>query len=516
VDIILIMHDGNPMHRENSGGTFAPWCVLGSFFVLVPGTRALATTGVPPAIPAHLISLRADADPEAVARDFGLTPVNVYRYAVKGFSTTVPAEQMDALKHDNRVVTVEGNGRVEPCAQTIVSGVIRMGITNFPLAHINGVDERINVDVAVLDSGIQTNHPDLNVVHAVGFADPGLNGDDCNGHGTHVAGIVGALDNNIGVVGAAPGVRRWSVQVLGPTQYATANLLAGLDYIAQHADEIEVLNASLAGDGTSYEIVHQAVSNLVTMGIVFVAAAGNSSRDILGGTLTQGSMQNTTPAAFPEVAAITAIDSNQTNPDGTTNLNFDTLWISSNFSIVPKSPSLVNSPGAGIDLAEPGVKITSTYLTNGYATLTGTSMACAHASGLVALYIAANGRAHSAQDVYRIRQALVDSAQPQSAWANFPNTDDYDGNPEPLGVASLSWIPRMRFLRETTKPGGLQLNFSTLPGYTHTIQYKTSVNGTNAWSTLASTNGTGSPLTVVDNAATNSARVYRLATQPAP
>src|ERR1019366_2306934 len=154
-------------------------------------------------------------------------------------------------------------------------------------------------------------------------------------------------------------------------------------------------------------------------------------------------------------------------------------------------------------------KITSTYLTNGYATLTGTSMACAHASGLVALYIAANGRAHSAQDVYRIRQALVDSAQPQSAWGNMSGARDYDGNPEPLGVASLSWIPSMRFLSETMKPGGLQIDFSTLPGYTHTVQYRTSVNGTNAWSTPASTNGTGSPLTVVDNTATNSARVYR-------
>jgi subtilisin family serine protease len=483
---------------------------------------------VPPTVPANIIALRADADPEAVARDYGLTPVNVYRYALKGFSATVPPEQMDALEQDSRVVSVGANDKFYPCAQTITSGVIRMGITNFPLAHINGVDERISVDVAVLDTGIQTNHPDLNVVHAVGFADPGLNGDDWDGHGTHVAGIIGALDNNIGVVGVAPGVRLWSVQVLGPTQSATANVLAGLDYIAQHADEIEMVNASLAANGTSYEIVHQAVSNLVSMGIVFVAGAGNNGQDILGPSRTQGSANNTIPAAFPEVATISAMESNPlwlnddgtlyTYPDGSYAQNpyFDQIWHSSNVSFTNKTPRLVNSPGAGIDLAEPGVKITSTYLTNGYATLTGTSMACAHASGLVALYIAANGRAHSAQDVYRIRQALVDSAQPQSAWGNPSGSGDYDGNPEPLGVASLSWIPAMRFSGEAMKAGEFQMNFSTLPGYTHTVQYRTSVNGTNAWSTLTSTNGTGSPVTVVDGAATANARIYRLATQPAP
>ena len=152
---------------------------------------------------------------------------------------------MDALKQDSRVVLVGGNGRFYPCAQMVPSGVIRMGITNFPLAHINGVDERINVDVAVLDGGIQTNHPDLNVVHAVDCTGSGIV-DDQDGHGTHVAGIIGALDNGFGVVGVAPGARLWSVRVLEASGYgSTSMVLAGLDYIAQNADEIEVVNASL-------------------------------------------------------------------------------------------------------------------------------------------------------------------------------------------------------------------------------------------------------------------------------
>jgi subtilisin family serine protease len=280
--------------------TMTTWCAVYLSLVPLSDTRAVATTVIAP-IPANVIALRSDADPEAVARDFGLTPVNVYRYALKGFSATVPAGVVNALKQDSRVVTVEGNGRFEPCVQTVSFGLIRMGITNFPLAHIDGGDHRINVNVAVLDTGIQTNHPDLNVVHAVGFADPGLNGDDWNGHGTHVAGIIGALDNDFGVVGVAPGVRRWSVQVIGPTQSALANILAGLDYIAQHADEIEVVNARIGGTpGTGYEAFHQAVSNVVSMGIVFVAGAGNTGRDILGTSLTQGASDNTMPAGTAE------------------------------------------------------------------------------------------------------------------------------------------------------------------------------------------------------------------------
>lgn len=141
-------------------------------------------------------------------------------------------------------------------------------------------------------------------------------------------------------------------------------------------------------------------------------------------------------------------------------------------------------------------------------------MAAAHVSGLVALYIAADGRAHSAAEVYQLRQTLIDSAQPQSAWQTA-DTLDPDGNQEGLAIASLSWIPRMKFLSAKKQPAGFEMNFSTLPGYTHTVQSHTNATATNAWSTLTTTNGTGSPATVVDPI-TNTARYYRLETPPAP
>src|SRR5438552_13539518 len=113
--------------------------------------------------------------------------------------------------------------------------------------------------------------------------------------------------------------------------------------------------------------------------------------------------------------------------------NFSERTGFSNFSGSPKSPSLVSSPGLGIDLAAPGVGIVSTYIGSSYATLDGTSMASPHVVGLVALYIANNGRAHSSNDVIRIRQALIDTVLPQSAWNPVDGTTyDPDGNPEGL------------------------------------------------------------------------------------
>ena len=192
-----------------------------------------------------IVSLPPTADPKATAKAMGLHPKFVYGAwkkpawfkgnPFKGFAVTLDGAGLARLDGDARVQDVSLDGRVTVCDQTNGLGFLRMGITNFPVAQINGRDERLDVNVAVLDTGIQidttnlaTNavfnttihpaHPDLPpVVHAVGLGSPGYYGDDFDGHGTEMAGIIGALDNNIGVVGVAPGVRLWSVQVFGPT-----------------------------------------------------------------------------------------------------------------------------------------------------------------------------------------------------------------------------------------------------------------------------------------------------------
>jgi subtilisin family serine protease len=214
-----------------------------------------------------------------------------------------------------------------------------MGITNFPVAHITGRDNTpaglpyghcLNVNVAVMDTGVDLRHwiwcdtngcssyytnNLLNFIEYVECADPGTYADDWNGHGTHVSGIIGAMDRGFGVVGVAPGARIHDIQVMGPTQSTWTNFLAGVDYIVQHADEIEVANASLEGlAGTNHPsapatAIRQAISNAVSHGIVFVVAAGNDGYDVYGPDGIFGTADDILPASAPEALTVSAMNS---------------------------------------------------------------------------------------------------------------------------------------------------------------------------------------------------------------
>ena len=489
---------------------------VGLFFFLQISIGSVKAAVVTTNAPISIVTLRAGVNPDNFVAEFRLAPTHVYHHALNGFAAPTDASAITGLRQDPRVLAVEADGEFILHSQTFPTGIIRMGVTNFPVAHINGMDNRINVDVAVMDSGIQTNHPDLNVFQAVDCTGSGLNGNDWLGHGTHVAGIIGALDNDFGVVGVAPGVRLWSVQVVGTHSTAWSEFIAGCDFISAHADKISVVNASLGGstfNSNPYIAVHFAVSNLVSQGIVFVASAGNSFSDITGDDGEFGTPDDIIPAAFSEVMAVSAMD--PTN---------DTIWTSSNGSSLPKSPSYVNSPGLAIDLAAPGVNILSTYIGGSYITGTGTSAAAPHVAGLVALYIAANGRATNAAGVYKIRQAIVDNGQSQSSWQppyyapwGCYCTLDPDGNPEPLAMPSEKWVPQPKILAVSPTVPGAQVSFQTVPGYTYTVQYCNSLAPSNQWSNLTSTNGNGSLTTVtVSDSTPSTARFYRLSRQPTP
>lgn len=489
--------------------------LVAALFFSVSLVRAVTVPVVTNAPPAHIVTLRSDADPEAVAHDFGLMPRFCYHYACKGFAATVPTNQLAALRADPRVVAVEGNGRVYLCAQTNSTGWSRMGMNHFPMVHYN---TKINVDVAIMDTGVQTNHPDLNVYRAVAFADTNLPPDDWYGHGTHVAGICGALDNDLGVVGVAPGVRIWSIRIIGPTESGWDNILAGWDYVAQHADEISVVNMSFSNNGTAPTplAAGQSISNLVNRGVLLIAAAGNNSVDILGYDGIYGTDDDQMPAANPFVCAVSAM----MDFDGLLGDDYFAIDFS-NYSGTNAHHYFVNSPGLGIDVCAPGYEILSTTTNSSYEIGTGTSSAAPHVAGLAALYIAANGRATNAAGVFKIRQAIIDAAQPQSLWnilfnPSNPNTYDLDDNHEGMAQPSLSWIPAMKFTGAQKQTNGLALNFTTLPGYAHTVQYRAALTGSGAWTNLVTTNGTGDRFTVLDASATNSTRFYRLATSPAP
>src|SRR3989442_895979 len=146
------------------------WLLIVFLAVLGFGQSSLAVT-VTTNAPGHIVTIRSGVDVDGLVKKFNLKPSHIYRHALNGFAAPMDSAVIEKLKQDGRILAVEADGHIVPCGKTIPAGILRMGITNFPVAHINGQDNRINVDVAVLDTGIQTNHPDLNVGQAVGFAD---------------------------------------------------------------------------------------------------------------------------------------------------------------------------------------------------------------------------------------------------------------------------------------------------------------------------------------------------------
>ncbi|MDZ4655649.1 MAG: S8 family peptidase [Coriobacteriia bacterium] len=208
------------------------------------------------------------------------------------------------------------------------------------------------VKVAIVDTGIDTTHPDLaaNVMGGMSAVNYTRKYTDDNGHGTHVAGIVAALDNSIGVVGVGPDIDLYAVKVLNRKGSGyISDIIEGLDWC--QSAEMDVVNMSL-GTGVYLQSFHDAVNSLYESGVVVVAAAGNDGND---------SAVNY-PAAFPEVIAVGA--TTQT----------DTL-------------AYFTCTGPEVELSAPGSNIYSTYKNGGYATLSGTSMASPHVTGAAALVL---------------------------------------------------------------------------------------------------------------------------------
>ena len=210
------------------------------------------------------------------------------------------------------------------------------------------------IKVGIIDTGISNTHPDLlaNIKGGVNTINPRKNWNDDNGHGSHVAGIVAAIDNNIGVIGVGPAIDLYAIKVLDRNGSGyLSDVIEGIQWAV--ANNMQVVNMSL-GTASNIQSFHDAVIAAKNAGIVTVAAAGN------GGGSTNESV--IFPAAYPEAIAVSATD------------NTDTIaWWSSR--------------GPEVDLAAPGVSIYSTYKGTGYATLSGTSMAAPHVAGSAALVL---------------------------------------------------------------------------------------------------------------------------------
>lgn len=392
----------------------------------------------------------ADAAREAagLAQRHGFRVGHVYSHALKGFSAGLQPAAVAALRNNPRIEAVESDILMHVVAQTLPTGVDRIDADVNAVADIDNTATGVDVDIAIIDTGIDDDNPgELNVAGGTHFytsssGPPWQRGqyqdsnyDDDNGHGSHVAGTAGAIDDNDQVVGAAPGARLWAVKVLDASGSGyLSDIIAGVDWVTANAATIEVANLSLGGQGTSSSF-RTAISNCVAAGVVVVVAAGNDGADVYGTDGTLGTDDDYIPASYPEAAAVSAMGDADGQPGalgGSTSYSGDDEFASfTNYSSAVVAGNPVTSPGAAIDVAAPGVDILSTWYDSGLNSISGTSMASPHVAGAVALYIAANGRAGDANGVYAIRQALIDAAQPQSQWGPA-DTKDPDINPEGL------------------------------------------------------------------------------------
>lgn len=228
--------------------------------------------------------------------------------------------------------------------------------------RITGFKDGTGKRAWVIDTGVDADHPDLLVNEELSrnFTENSLLNDlgifenseinDGNGHGTHVAGIIGALDNNTGVIGAAFGAEIVAIKVLNDEgQGSSIDLLQALDYVFQTANPGEAVNLSLGGGVSS--LVDEAVKNLGRKGILVSIAAGNDRE----------TANNTSPARAngANIYTVSAVANN---------LRY------ANFSNFGNPP---------IDYAEPGVAIFSTFKNGQYARLSGTSMAAPHLAAIL-------------------------------------------------------------------------------------------------------------------------------------
>jgi hypothetical protein len=396
------------------------------------------------------VVLRSGADIQNVearhaARE-GMKVTRSFGRAIRGFTAKLDPAQRRALLADPNVVGVVPDEVIELAAQTVPTGVSRIGTRISAAAQIDGVDQRVDADVAIVDTGIYQ-HPDLNV--AGGYNCSSSNRAlwrDVEGHGTHVAGTVAAIDNSFGVVGVAPGARVWAVKILNDSGYGLLSwYVCGLDWVLSQRDPadpsrplFEVANMSVAKYGrddgrcgnANRDILHQAICRVVAGGITVVAAAGND----------HGSAAARVPAAYNEVITVSAL-ADTDGKSGGTGGNRCFSW-----GTYDKDDTFADfsNYGSDVDLIAPGKCIWSTKPGPTYGYSSGTSMAAPAVTGAVALYKATRPRATPAE--VRANLRYLGSAN----WKTWTDPDRFH---EPLlNVARIGSLGTFGFATPSNRP----------------------------------------------------------------
>ena len=381
----------------------------------------------------HASNRAAAAD---FARGFGVSPRFTYGAVMSGFAASVPESRLEALRNHPRVqsVTIDAPVRAfaPPChvtgtcgggggdGQTIPWGIDRIGATG-------NANTGAGVHVYVIDTGIDADHADLAANISNGFAAESCKGgscmadwDDDHGHGTHVAGTVGALDNDIDVVGVAPEVTLHAVKVLNKRGSGSrSGVIAGIDWVTSQAvamGQPVVANMSLGGSGsktgtctssgfTGSDDYHRALCNARNAGVVMAVAAGNESAD------AEGSV----PAAYDDAVITVSATSEGDDWAGFSNWG-------------DNSASYMSSNSAPVSIAAPGAGILSLSTGGGTTTMSGTSMASPHVAGALALIMASSSQSADGSAFENLRSTLLNAAEDTSSFSNtsgYPHDEDF-------------------------------------------------------------------------------------------
>lgn len=326
------------------------------FMALIFASGLMITTvGAVPVI----IGFKDKAHPEIV-QPYGKV-MHSYKY-IPAVAADLPEQAIENLKKNNKIVCIEPDYKVSSLGETVPWGITRIGA---PLVHTNG-NRGTGINVAIIDTGINYNHPDLcdNYKGGYDFVNDDVDPLDDNGHGTHCAGIIAAENNDIGVIGVAPEANLYSLKILNNTGSGNiSDLIAAIEWATETckdtdtSNDIQVISMSLASN-SGVTALETACSQAYNSGILLVAAAGNDGNKRGTGDSVDY------PGAYSSVIAVAATDSTDDR---------------ASFS----------STGPAVELAAPGVNILSTYQ-DGWASLSGTSMACPHVAGTAALVLAAN------------------------------------------------------------------------------------------------------------------------------
>jgi subtilisin len=384
--------------------------------------------GAPVVAGSYLVVLD-DSRPGAVAQEHarrhGAEVERIYRFALQGYAARMTDRAAAAIANDPRVVRVEPETLESIQTQTLPTGVDRIEADLNPTITTDGTGTKpVGIPIAIIDTGI-ADHADLNVAGRVDCTVTSggspfnrtyscvAGGGDANGHGTHVAGTVAAKDNDIGVVGVAPGAPLWAVKVCPTSSCPSGAILAGIDWVAGQKEtgavDFAAANFSISSADSNNSCTkpanatHQAICGLVDRGVVFAMAAGNDGREKIPYPIA---LSVSAIADFDGLGGGAGSPTCRTDED-------DTLANFSNY-------------GEKVRIAAPGVCIHSTWNNGGYNTISGTSMATPHVTGAVALYLHASGTppARNAAGVLAIENAITGAALPQGTSTNACSYDD--------------------------------------------------------------------------------------------